>query len=334
MKSKLLVWTLISILFLSSCWLSNESNSINPVTWKGSTISNESINENIEKEQNNEQINLTIVTDNFFVWNEQYSLDELIKRIKWETFLSSANIEILNYSQDEKAKEIMKSNNLELLPQVILDTNKLNDNWAMSNYLTQKNDIYLLEIWAFYNPETKEIVDPNKLKGQLLTENLEFLKNQDDLILSWKKDSKYSIYIFSDFDCPYCKTSIQSGSIERISENLSDEINLVYKNFPLKDIHPNSENKSLSLLKRVSMGEDLITTLKDIFNSSSEVIFTEGEDLSIEKDKLEKEIKLWEIFDIKWTPTIIIVNKGNWKYISITEELTWSDFNSKIEELN
>ncbi len=49
-------------------------------------------------------------------------------------------------------------------------------------------------------------------------------------------DAPVTIVEFSDFECPYCLGLL--GTIRDIQQNYADEVRLVYRQFPLVDIHP------------------------------------------------------------------------------------------------
>jgi len=53
-----------------------------------------------------------------------------------------------------------------------------------------------------------------------------------------------TILEFSDFQCPYCKTAVQT--LKRISEKYGDRVRLVYRHFPLPDIHPRAMEAALA----------------------------------------------------------------------------------------
>jgi len=84
----------------------------------------------------------------------------LFDRVKNEKFLKWANFITLDYSNKEDKKkidEILKEYNVNRLPIVMLNTNELKDNWAMSDFLIPIKDKYFLTVWARYNPITWKV---------------------------------------------------------------------------------------------------------------------------------------------------------------------------------
>ncbi|MEX1064105.1 MAG: DsbA family protein [Candidatus Paceibacterota bacterium] len=62
--------------------------------------------------------------------------------------------------------------------------------------------------------------------------------NSDDHVLG-DKDAEVTIVEFSDFQCPFCR-ALWSGAIEDIKRDYiaTGKARLVYKHYPLEDIHP------------------------------------------------------------------------------------------------
>jgi protein-disulfide isomerase len=56
--------------------------------------------------------------------------------------------------------------------------------------------------------------------------------------------SRYTLIVWSDFDCPYCKT-FHATAESFIAENA--DVKLVYRQFPL-DFHPNAKGKAIAAL--------------------------------------------------------------------------------------
>ena len=62
---------------------------------------------------------------------------------------------------------------------------------------------------------------------------------EDDDPVIGPDDAPITIIEFSDFECPYCRRWHQEV-FTRIMEDYPDQVRLVYRDFPLKSIHPNA----------------------------------------------------------------------------------------------
>jgi len=188
MKKIILIVSLVFALLLSSCnqvekqkediSLDNEQK-INTST---GTIKNEIENSNsietqsgtwkIVKTKINENIVATLITDSS-VKSIALIKEQLFPRIKSETFLAKAKFIELDYSNEkdkEKINKLMKETWLKYLPIVHFNTNKLFDNWVMTNSMIKTNSGYSLYVWARYNPITKveeEVEFPKELQRKI-----------------------------------------------------------------------------------------------------------------------------------------------------------------------
>jgi protein-disulfide isomerase len=62
---------------------------------------------------------------------------------------------------------------------------------------------------------------------------------EDDDPVIGPEDAPITIIEFSDFECPYCRRWHQNV-FNRILEDYPDQVRIVYRDFPLKSIHPNA----------------------------------------------------------------------------------------------
>lgn len=53
------------------------------------------------------------------------------------------------------------------------------------------------------------------------------------------EDAPVTIVEFSDFECPFCSRVVPT--LEQVKENYGDQVRLVFKQFPLRQIHPNAQ---------------------------------------------------------------------------------------------
>lgn len=60
----------------------------------------------------------------------------------------------------------------------------------------------------------------------------------DDDHVRGKQDAAVTLIEYSDFECPFCQSF--SGSVAQALQEFPNDVRLVYRHFPLEQIHPNS----------------------------------------------------------------------------------------------
>jgi protein-disulfide isomerase len=98
-----------------------------------------------------------------------------------------------------------------------------------SQVLDKKDDLYALN-------NAKAGIQPGKY--------LESMQVKEDDIQVGDREAKVKVFLFSDFQCPYCKVFHES-ILKKIISAYGDKILLVFKNYPLS-MHPQAENAALA----------------------------------------------------------------------------------------
>lgn len=161
-----------------------------------------------------------------------------------------------------------------------------------------------------------------------------------------KEGAKYSIYEFSDLECPYCKGFHNSGVAKEAVDKNTDSLNHVVRNFPLEQIHPGARMKAeASLCVAEIAGKDAYSkVMNSIFNevssSSKEAVLEVAWIAGADKAKVEEcltsgkytaavssDYALWEKMWVTGTPSVFVVNnetgefkKVNGRSVSAIEE--------------
>jgi len=111
--------------------------------------------------------------------------------------------------------------------------------------------VFLLGLWVGYLSWGKDtqvapiLTDTNPAKlenGQQPSIKIELLESDPKLI---GENAKITIVEFSDFECPYCQRHNQEV-FARIIETYGDQIEYVFKDFPLYNIHPNAVSAAVA----------------------------------------------------------------------------------------
>lgn len=75
-------------------------------------------------------------------------------------------------------------------------------------------------------------------------------------------NAKVTVVEFSDFQCPYCQRSFET--VEQLKKDYGDKIRVVYKHFPLSQIHPNAQKAAEAFECARVQGDDKAWKLHDL----------------------------------------------------------------------
>jgi protein-disulfide isomerase len=105
-------------------------------------------------------------------------------------------------------------------------------------------------------------------------EFLSFIQTEDDPDLG-SADAKVTIVVFSDFQCPFCKSAYPT--LHELADEYGDRIHIIYRDFPVSYIHPDAERAA----QVAECADD-----QDIFWEVHDRIFQNQDTLSDEKFRL------------------------------------------------
>lgn len=119
----------------------------------------------------------------------------------------------------EAGKKLAEKTGVKTLPAFIFskDVEKTDLFAQGQQYFDKKDDGYVLKSAEVGLPVGKYIEAPTAKEGDIQIGN---------------KDSKVSMILFSDFQCPYCK-KYHEEVVSKILKDYGDKINFVFKQFPL-----------------------------------------------------------------------------------------------------
>ncbi|HPN96662.1 MAG TPA: thioredoxin domain-containing protein [Candidatus Moranbacteria bacterium] len=129
-----------------------------------------------------------------------------------------------------KGKELIDKFGIKTLPAFIFNEN------------IEKTDFYLQASVLFNKKDNLYVLKTQEL-GLPAGKYLELPKAQEGDATFGLADSKVTVAVFSDYQCPYCKILYQT--LRTTMNQYKDKVAFVYKHLPL-DIHPQAENASLA----------------------------------------------------------------------------------------
>lgn len=158
---------------------------------------------------------------------------EVIAQLRELAFLNGANYIQQDFS-DEGISEFMQENNLTNIPAVLLNTNNLNDNGELAEYLSViPSGEYSLALPEIFNPFAKQ---PSGLFPVI---DLGLVKSIQASPTNGNPDAPITWIEYADLECPFCARLHTSGTTKTILEDNGGEVNIVFQHFPLAS-HPNA----------------------------------------------------------------------------------------------
>lgn len=302
-----------------------------------------SIVEDIDKSKDSikEEVKITMITDKR-CW-DKCNVVPIMAQLKQIPSLSSAKIEVLDYSE-KLAKDLLKDSGVKVLPAVLLSDNNIPElAWFLKE---TSNNSYYLELAASFDP-TAKMSD----KGFLVLDK-EILKEiKASSYLKWNKDAKITWIEYSELECPYCAKLHNSGTPEALRAKYGDKLNEVFQHFPL-DFHKNALPwaEALECLGEEKGMEAYYELIHRSFkNRKSDLAFLTEEAIELWADKntftkcvedktfaekISKQQKTGtENFGVTWTPWNVLVNNETWEYAVISWAFPTASFEEVIDRL-
>lgn len=128
-------------------------------------------------------------------------------------------------------------------------------------------------------------------------------KISDNDHTKWSSEGKNIIVMYSDFQCPGCKSYEEVLSLVEQDKQITKDFTLSYKNFPLDSIHKNARKAAYTAEASAKQGKfwemhDLLfenqTTWEGV-DDPMELFTKYAEDLELDKDKFLQDVESDEV---------------------------------------
>ncbi len=277
---------------------------------------------------------------------------DLIKQwLKSSLFILGYYFTEKDYSKDGKQfyQQLSKRINNLYLPVVIFNDFIMPDIWYSIikwdlNSLIKYGDIYILNLWAIWDPVKGDYTKKTALDQWQIQSIL------NDVIVKWDLDKAEIVWLeYSDLECPYCAKQHKSGNIDYILNKYGDKVAFVFKHFPLS-FHKYAEKWAIAVecvAKLTNKDSNKVYKyIEDIYNLeelTDDAFVNEAVKLGLNKNEFEKCLSSDEfkqkiysqmregqtLFDIKWTPGNVFINIKTGRF----EVVPWAYPKEKFEQV-
>ena len=211
--------------------------------------------------------------------------------------------------------------------------------------------LFLLSIFGVFNGNgkvIKEVVPSDNAPS--VSGNLKVEIEANDQVLG-DKNADISIVEFSDFQCPFCER-VYSGALTDFKDSdyfKNDQVNLIYKQFPLTSIHPQAQKAAEASLCASDQGKfweyhDTIFANQQTLDETSLKSYAQQLGLDsatfnacLDGDEKASEVSKESQQGIKaggqGTPYFVVINNKNKKTQAVSGAVPFSEFESAINSL-
>lgn len=188
------------------------------------------------------------------------------------------------------------------------------------------------------NPAPTQAANPTPSAGATANETIKAALEdiQENAYIQWKKNTRYTLLEYSDLECPFCKRHFQNGTVEALLEKYPDDINHVFRHFPLTSIHPNAQlaSEAAECAAEAKGSDAFYELIEEMFNLPSlsrDAIVAAASSIGISEssmnacldsgkfsNKVNEELNEGQsLFGIRWTPGNVIVDNETGRFVAI-----------------
>lgn len=177
--------------------------------------------------------------------------------------------------------------------------------------------------------------DP-RLSSLSVKTTLEYIKKNS--YIDGSPNARFTIIEYSDLECPFCKRHHQNGTIAKLIENYPDDVNHIFRHFPLISLHPDAQKlaEAAECAGSEKWSEWFYTFIDKIFTSIRDhskqygwlsIAEDLGYDMSIFTSCVEngtytdtvnaQVVEGQGLFDVQGTPGNVLVDSETGKFVLI-----------------
>jgi len=121
---------------------------------------------------------------------------------------------------------------------------------------------------VFADSNNKQVAGEEAAQIDNAPQDIQIAEITDEDWMRGNKDAKITIVEFSDIECPFCKHFHET--MKQVVEEYSNDINWVYRHFPLSSLHPNSpkDAEATECVGEIA-GNDMFWTYLDALSNAS-----------------------------------------------------------------
>ncbi len=211
--------------------------------------------------------------------------------------------------------------------------------WAAEVKLKSENAYYCADSTGYADTQIKSkgakaiacdgTKDNTKIKNSKTSKDI---ISEKDHFLSGNASSKIKIITYSDLECPYCAQFDQT--LRQISKEYGDKLGIVFRHFPLSQIHKNAEPAANAVECVANLGGEnkFSPYIEKLFSNYSELDFSNlsifAQDVGINKNQFET-----CLLNEKYSKKVKADSKMGSKFVTGTPYSVIYDSNGNTQEI-
>lgn len=165
-------------------------------------------------------------------------------------------------------------------------------------------------------------------------------------------DARYTVIEYSDLECPFCKRHHQNGTLKSLIEQYPEDVNHIFRHFPLNNIHPNAQlaGEAAECAGDLDWSDAFFAYIDEIFKLSSinrAWLLQVANTLWLDQPAFESCLNEWKftttvasqlnegqsLFGVSWTPGNVLVDTETGRFVLIAGAYPVDRFIQELENM-